>query len=139
MGTNGTPSTNEMQRRRQGCLLLVESDAELRRAVILCLRENGWRILPAMNPEDACRILTQETPEILMMDMDPPADRQGLLIEKFREGRADGRRGSVLIATEQRLEDGWRHKYHPDAVIFKPFDIRYLSRRISQLAEETAE
>ncbi|MBN2083930.1 MAG: hypothetical protein JW748_01810 [Anaerolineales bacterium] len=139
MGSYGTPSTDEARRNRQGSLLLVESDAELRRAVSICLKEDGWRILPAVNSEEACRILEQETPEILVMDMDSSPDLQGTVIEKFRNRRADGRRGSVLISTHQRLEDGWRHKFHPDAVITKPFDMRYLSRRILRLREETAE
>jgi DNA-binding response OmpR family regulator len=139
MGTYGTPSTNEARRNRQGSVLLVEPDAELMRAVSICLEENGWRILPAVDPDEACRILEQETPEILLMGMESLPDRQGRVIEKFRERQADGRRGSVLVATNQRLEDTWRHKYHPDVVIFKPFDIRYLSRRISRLAEGTTE
>jgi DNA-binding response OmpR family regulator len=139
MGTYGTPSTDATRRNRQGSLLLLEADAELRRAVSICLKENGWRILPAVNPDEACQILEQETPEILVMGMESTPDRQGVVIEKFRERLADGRRGSVLVATNQRLEDAWRHKYHPDVVIFKPFDVRYLSRRISRLTEGTAE
>jgi DNA-binding response OmpR family regulator len=135
MGTDGTPLTINTRQDPKGSLLLVEPDAELRKAVAVCLRENGWHILPAKNSDEACRILELDTPEILVLGMESSSDRQGLVIEKFREGRVEGRRGSVVIATGQRLEDSWRHKYRPDAVIFKPFDIRYLSRRISRLLE----
>jgi two-component system OmpR family response regulator len=138
MGTYGTPLMQKADPNRQSSLLLVETDAELRRAVTFCLKENGWRILPAGDLEEACRILERETPEILVLDMESPPDRQGMVIEKFREQQADGRRGSVLIATDQRLEEAWRHKYQPDVVVFKPFDVRYLHRRILRLLQEMA-
>jgi DNA-binding response OmpR family regulator len=119
----------------QGSLLLVETDAELRKAMDLCLQESGWRILPAGDVAEACRILERESPEILVMNVGSPPDRQGSAVELFRKHRAEDRRGFVLITADQHLEEAWRRKYHPDAVIFKPFDVRHLARRISRWAE----
>jgi DNA-binding response OmpR family regulator len=141
MIANGTPSMREADRDPQdGGILLVEADAELRRAVNVCLKTRGWIVYPAGDPEEASRILARVTPEILvLMGLESRPELEGSLIDKFRSRHKGRRRGSVLIAVDRRPEDAWRRKYHPDAVIFKPFDVRYLSRKLSMLSQTDVE
>jgi DNA-binding response OmpR family regulator len=113
----------------------VETDAALRKAMALCLLESGWRILPAGDVAEACRILERESPEVLVLNVGSPPDRQGTAVEKFRERHMEDRKGFVLIIADQHLEEAWRRRYHPDAVIFKPFDVRHLARKISRWME----
>jgi DNA-binding response OmpR family regulator len=127
------PSDRSRKRDGFGSLLLVENNAELRKAIGLCLQEGGWHILAAADTAEACRTLEREIPEVLVMNVGPSPDRQGTAIVSFREHQREGRRGFVVIIADQHLEEAWRRKYRPDAVIFKPFDVRHLSRRISRL------
>jgi DNA-binding response OmpR family regulator len=120
----------------RGSLLLVEHDAELRKAIGLCLQESGWRILCAGDAPEACAILDRETPEVLVMNVGPSPDRQGSVIASFRKSRRTGRRGLVVITADQHLDEAWRETQRPDAVVFKPFDVRHLSRRILRLVED---
>jgi DNA-binding response OmpR family regulator len=136
MKADAAPSIHGRRRTGRGTLLLVETDAELRKAIELCLRESGWRILSAGDDAQACRILESETPEVLVWDAAPRPDRRGTAIDLFRRRQTEGRRGFVLITADQHLEEAWRRKYRPDAVIFKPFDVRRLARRISRLTQD---
>jgi DNA-binding response OmpR family regulator len=111
----------------------VEHDAALRKAIGLCLQEDGWRILAASDATEACRVLERETPEVLVLNAGPSPDRRGAAVASFRERREPGRRGFVVVTADQHLEEAWRREYRPDAVVFKPFDIRHLARRISRL------
>ncbi|MBN1437993.1 MAG: hypothetical protein JW929_01170 [Anaerolineales bacterium] len=140
MAAPGTPSTPKPEAGpRNGGILLVETDAELRNAVAICLKTNGWRIYPAEGFEQAREILERTGPEILvLMSLETQPELQGAMIELFRKRQTGRRRGSVILAVDRRPEDAWRRRYHPDAVIFKPFDVRFLSRRIAQLMGEAA-
>jgi DNA-binding NtrC family response regulator len=137
MKTDKAPLAATRTPNPQGSLLLVEPDAELRKAMSLCLQEGGWRILLAGDVAEACKILKRESPEVLVMNVGSPPERQGTTVELFREHRAEDHRGFVLVIADQHLEEAWRRKYRPDAVIFKPFDVRHLARTIFRWMETT--
>jgi DNA-binding response OmpR family regulator len=136
MERNEAPLIRDRKPDGRGSLLLVERDAELRKAIGLCLQQDGWRILAASDAGEACRVLERETPEVLVLNAGPSPDRRGEAVASFRDRQGAGRRGFVVITADQHLEEAWRRKYRPDAVVFKPFDVRHLSRRIARLTED---
>lgn len=115
-------------------LLVLETDPDLRRAITVSLaQEGGWRVLPAESAEAAEYLLQRETPEVIVLGLDHPHETAGKIMDLFRARAGKTRRGIALVITTDRPSDEWRRTYQPDAVIYKPFDVRYLGRRIKNL------
>ena len=112
-------------------ILLLESDPGLRKSIALSLQQNGIQVLEASDNTEALEILDRVPLTLFIIDCDS-STQCGNLIETFRE-KSSKQTGNVLLISMERLEDQWRQQYRPDAVIYKPFDIRYLYRRIKNL------
>lgn len=116
-------------------ILLVEEDADLRRVVAANLEQQGWHVLTASTPDDAGAYFSEEEPSILVFGADETWNAAGDFIHLFRQEATNGDRGSVVVITPtDRLAERWRKKHQPDVVIYKPYDIRYLNRRIESVA-----
>lgn len=116
----------------RGTVLLLESEPSLRRVVSLSLRQRGYQVLEAADSEAANELLEADKPDLLILELDHPHGENGRLIELYRENN-EGAEGAVLLTTTHRPEESWRFRYRPDAVLYKPFDIRYLCRRVGAL------
>ncbi|HUF37942.1 MAG TPA: hypothetical protein VMN57_05415 [Anaerolineales bacterium] len=114
-------------------LLLLERDSELRRSVRLALEGDGVEVWSAPDAVRAREILAQRSPDLIVLDHENLAEHLGPLIAQYR-GDGDGKGGIVLVTTARRIEDGWRLRHRPDFVIYKPFDVRFLCRRVKALA-----
>jgi len=112
-------------------ILLFEHDPGLRKSIALSLQQNGIQVIEARDNVEALEILKHEPFTVFVLDHDS-STHCGSLIQAFREYSPD-HTGNVLVISMERLEDQWRQKYRPDVVIYKPFDIRYLYRRIKNL------
>ena len=134
MKTNITRSIGETVVHKNGkieSILVLERDVELRRSIALSLEQNGLQVFEAGDDAQAFEVLEREALALLVIDRDS-ALRCEQVIKAFRKkSRRSSRR--VLLITMERLEDVWRQRFRPDAVIYKPFDIRYLYRRIARL------
>lgn len=106
-------------------ILLIESDPDLRKVITLSLRQEGYDILDAGDVTQAYDFMQDRPPEILILELDFPHGNNGALIEAYR-GSHNPSTGRVVLTTTQRPGDEWRKKYQPDAVIYKPFDVRQL-------------
>jgi DNA-binding response OmpR family regulator len=129
VGGGGWTRESELTQR----ILLLERDPGLRKSIALSFQQNGIQVLEARNPAEAFEILRREILTLLILDRDS-APHCGPLIQAFRD-KAAPQAGNVLLMAMERLEDGWRQQYRPDAVIYKPFDIRYLYRRVKNLIQ----
>jgi DNA-binding response OmpR family regulator len=116
----------------RGTVLLLESEPGLRRVVSLSLRQRGYEVLEAADSEAANELLEVDKPDLLILELDHPHGENGRLIEQYRENN-EGAEGAVLLTTTHRPEESWRFRYQPDAVLYKPFDIRHLCRRVGAL------
>ncbi|KPK93191.1 MAG: hypothetical protein AMJ88_08425 [Anaerolineae bacterium SM23_ 63] len=119
-------------------VVLVESEKSLRRVLSVSLTELGLRVLEAPDLDCARDLLNTECPDLLITEIDFPFGRNGELIEQFRNQKGDCR-GSVVVTTTQRYGDAWRHRYHPDVTLYKPFDIRLLCKSVSKLLSQDHE
>lgn len=117
---------------RETGVLLQESDPDLSRVVAEMLEHNGWRVVEAAGEETALAELDNEPhPTVLIVEyrlQDGAADR---IIQCFRAGLEDD--GKVLVTTEDRPPDAWRRDIQPDAVVYKPFDTRYLVKSLETI------
>ena len=112
-------------------ILLLERDPGLRKSITLSLQQNGIQVIEARNNAEALENLKRIPFTLLILDRDS-ATHCGSLIQAFRE-KSSRQNGHVLLIAMERLEDQWRQQYQPDVVVYKPFDIRYLYRRIKNL------
>ena len=117
-------------------ILLIEHDPELRKVMKITLEQNGLNVMAVECFANALQILERGDPDLFLVDFDLADGDPGKLIEIFRQNTKDS--GAVLLTTTSRPDDHWRRTYRPDAVVYKPFDVRHLYRRILSLKSEFA-
>lgn len=117
-------------------VLLVEADPDLRRVIAASLEQHDWNVLQAESAATAAMMLEVESPDVLVLELDLPLEENGKLIDDFRKRKAMKEPCPVLLTTSRRPESEWRRKHHPDAVVYKPYDVRLLQSRIRTLLEE---
>jgi DNA-binding response OmpR family regulator len=114
-------------------ILLLESDSELRKVIALHMERLNWRVLQSKTVEFALQLLERETPDILILELDTPYRMNGMLIDRFR-AIDHGLPGKVVILALEHLNREVVDRYQPDILIYKPFDIRNLSKRVEALS-----
>jgi DNA-binding response OmpR family regulator len=116
-------------------LLLLERDPGLCKSIKLTLEQDGLDVWAVQETVDAEEILQERSPDILVLDHENLAEDLGQLIALYR-AKSEAEAGIVLVTTARRIDDSWRIEYKPDLVIYKPFDVRFLSRRIKSLSDK---
>lgn len=111
-------------------VLLYERETSLRKVVAASLSQLGLRIIEVGDARAAWHQLEAEQPDLFVLEFDHPSGENGAMIDAYRELEGEG---AVILTTTQRPNDGWRQRYQPEAVIYKPYDVRFLCNRISRL------
>lgn len=133
LAASGRSLSGEADTTMSATVLLLESEASLRKVVAASLQQLGLRIVEANDAEDARRRLAEEDPDLFVLELDHPSGDNGELIEVYRQQSDDG---AVLLTTTERPQDEWRERYRPEAVVYKPFDVRLLLQRVSGLIHD---
>jgi DNA-binding response OmpR family regulator len=115
-------------------VLLMERETNLRQVIAVTLRQLGFDVLEAADILGAHKILDECIPRLMILAFEHPGEACGELIDTFRQKNQE-ENSKLLLITLQRPDDHWRRHYQPDLVIYKPFDIRYLTRQVTQLVE----
>ena len=115
-------------------VLLMERETNLRQVIAITLRQLGFEVLEAADLLSAHKILDECIPGMMILAYEHPGEGYGELIDSFRQKKPDNK-GKLLLITLQRPDDRWRQYYQPDLVIYKPFDIRYLTRQVTGLID----
>ncbi len=113
-------------------VLLLESDPGLRKVISITLHQLGVRVFPASSVKQAQALINAIAPHLFVLAMENPVRPYGNLIEHYRR-RTSRPSNPVMVLTTRRLDDPWRRRYQPDAVLYKPFDIRFFISRIADL------
>jgi DNA-binding response OmpR family regulator len=113
-------------------VLLFETETSLRKVMAASLEQQGFDIIQAANVDAARKHLRRDTPDLFVLELDHPAGVNGELIDTFRN---QSRGGAVLLTTTERPDDVWRSRYQPEAVVYKPFDVRFLCRCVRGLMQ----
>ncbi len=117
-------------------VLLLETERSLRKVVAASLQQLGLRIIEAEDAEAARQHLQGDAPDLFVLELDHPSGDNGELIDAYR---AQSDEGAVVLTTTERPKDDWRQRYQPEAVVYKPFDVRYLLRRVRRLIHNNDE
>jgi CheY-like chemotaxis protein len=109
-------------------ILVVEDDDDVREFAVDVLRENGYRVIEAVNGGVALVLLEQDLPiDLLFTDIVMPGEPDGVaLAERAKELRPDLR---VLYTTGFAAAGRFDHRLVHGKVLGKPY-------RPSQLASE---
>jgi len=110
-------------------ILLLERERNLRKAIVMSLEQMNMHVIQAGNIEQARLCIEDQPPDILILDLDFPEGKNGELIQFYRQ-KNHGEKGTVFVTTTERPEDRWRLEYQPDAILYKPLDVRYLIYRL---------
>lgn len=117
-------------------ILLVEDDDETRRGYCVMLRHAGFKVLEADNGKDAVQVALEDTPDLILMDMNLPM-LDGW--EAARRIRSDDRSGATpLLAFSAKIDSV--ADLRPGATLFdgfiaKPVSPAELVRRVAAYAE----
>jgi DNA-binding response OmpR family regulator len=114
-------------------VLLLEPDTGLSQSIIAHLEQHHLQVIHARTINFALEILDRVVPDILITELKMPGLTNGLLIDRFREVGKSQQQTFVLVSSFERLSDEVCRRYQPDAVVYKPFDVRQLYRRIESL------
>lgn len=117
---------------RETGVLLQESDPDLSRVVAQMLKHHGWQVVEAPGEETALAELDGEL-QLAVLIVEYGLDNRSTdrIIDRFR--LASESNGKVVVTTEDRPPDNWRREVQPDAVVYKPFDTRYLVKSVERL------
>ena len=117
-------------------ILLVEDDDETRRGYSVMLRHAGFNVLEAANGSDAIRFALEESPDLILMDMNLPMVDGW---EAARRIRSDNRAGTTPLLAFSALIDSVADLRHQaqlfDGFIAKPVSPAELVRRVAAYAE----
>lgn len=121
-------------------ILVVDDDPMITRLVKVDLQLNGYDVEEAWDGESALRILEEDPPDLLVLDIMMPNTNGWNILEMVR-GREDLKDLPVIILTAMvREEDiilGWEKG--ADDYIVKPFNPISLVERLKALLESSPE
>jgi DNA-binding response OmpR family regulator len=127
----------------RGTVFLVEDDTELLQLMKIRLESQGHRICSTSNGEDAYKLIHDELPDVVILDVFLP-DMDGLTILKRLKAPIDIETGQpnktkdipVIMVTGKApmIENMTRVEGAADFFV-KPFDVEKLISRICQLLE----
>ena len=112
-------------------VLLQEREPSLRRVIKLSLLKAGLETTDVEDFQQATAQLDNMF-DIFIIEYSLEVEC-GSFIQRVR-----GLPGSpvILVTTTDRLDVEWRKKHQPDLVFYKPFDIRYLERKMLEVLNE---
>lgn len=112
-------------------LLLVEDDEDLSMITTMQLKRRGFDVLPALNGEQALKLMQKEQIDLVLLDVMLPDSDGHLLCQSFRSEEYDYQ-GPIIfmscLGDSSNIVDAFREGGN-DYVI-KPVDIDLLSERI---------
>jgi DNA-binding response OmpR family regulator len=115
-------------------ILVVDDNPDIRLLVSTILEDEGHDVTVAIDGRDALRILGEESPDVIVLDvMMPEMDGYGVLRQLRATGRASKAR--VLMLTAKNNEADWLRGYQSGAnqYLTKPFDPEELIEAVEKL------
>src|SRR5262249_24320098 len=106
-----------MRVRERPCVLLVDDDRSMRDMLTPVLRMHGFDVHVAADGHDALRQMDDETPDVIVLDLDMPRV-SGIAVHEEILTRDDFRDIPVIIATGTE----WPAPFNAFATLRKPFD-----------------
>lgn len=119
-----------------GAVLLIEDDELVRQAVSMVLREQGWRIVAAFNPDQAIGLLELGIcPDLILSDIRMPGKKTILdLIAHVESTRPIPMIFITGYSADLVIEEGLIDQRYP--VLFKPFAADDLLEKLAEVMRQ---
>ena len=124
-------------------VLTIDDDADIRTFVITVLEENGYSPLKAKNGEEGLKIINEEKPDLVVLDVLMPKQSGIKLYRELKTNESlnkipviilSGISKRIFLRSQEALtEFGSENVPEPDAYIEKPVEPEDLAEKIKQL------
>jgi DNA-binding response OmpR family regulator len=116
-------------------ILLVDDDALLRRSLTFNLEQSGYSVRAAANAEDAIAMAEQQTPDLILLDINLPG-MDGL--DALRKLHNDMKLPVIMLTARRReLDEVLGLELGADDYVTKPFDFNVLLAHIKAVLRRT--
>ena len=120
-------------------ILVVEDEPEIRVLVKTILEKAGYSVVEAEDGEAALRLVNEEEPDLVLLDVMIPCIEGWEVCRRIRENEATRRIPIIMVTVRTTDEDIQRSvECGANAHINKPFDQRELLDTIKKLLGETS-
>jgi DNA-binding response OmpR family regulator len=109
-------------------ILIIEDDPMLGKALARSLENLGVSVISIDEPADAVELIMQVSPSLVIVDMEDSNPQMDIYEEIRNRTQTD-----LLLLRSERLHGAMRTKLQPKEVIYKPFDTRFVCRRVLDL------
>ena len=115
-------------------ILLVEEEQSLSRMLCISLRNTGYSVTEAATSEEAIDALQGESADAVVLDMGPPDDLGGAVLERIlHRGQPGAGPAWVVLSGLDRWEATQRYGPLGNHFMAKPFDPWDLVRTLDEL------
>ena len=121
-------------------ILLVEDDRFLRRAGEACLTQRGFRVVTAVDGDEALTMVRRERPDLILLDLLMPK-RSGLEVLRLIKGDDDLRGLRVIIMSNSSRNEDVREVLALGALAYwvkADISLRQLGDRVQALLADEA-
>jgi two-component system, OmpR family, response regulator MprA len=112
-------------------ILVADDDAVIREAVTEILEIEGYRVLTAADGLEALRLLRQDPPALLILDMRMPGLNGWEVAAEMRSLAIDV---PILVMTAARDARAWAAEVAASAYLAKPFELQALVDAVERLS-----
>ena len=120
-----------------GCIaktiLVVDDESDIRDALALILKKQGYNVITAVNGDNCLNILQNETPDLILLDVMMPGTPVKEIIKQIQNIKIAFL--SVVRTTEAEKQDFLNQENVVD-YIQKPFDVNDLIKRIEAILND---
>lgn len=109
-------------------VLIVEDDPQLRKVLLHSIKNLGIPVLSSNKVNEAIELCHLKSPDLVILDLEEERPQLNFVEALRHQDDAE-----VILLSSNRLSNELRSKIQPKEVIYKPFDTRYLCRRIIEL------
>lgn len=114
-------------------ILVVEDNEDLSILFSLVLESAGYQVKTAENARKALEFLSQNKPQLILMDVMMPGTNGLQLTRAIKEQSDYQSLPVILVSAIDRLKDEQLQHSKADDIIYKPFDLDDLLSRVADL------
>lgn len=118
-------------------ILIVEDNPVNRKLLVTVLRPHGYRLLTAVDGEEALAVACQERPDLILMDLQLPRLNGYAATQRLKE-LPETAQIPVVALTAHAMPEERRHAQDVgfDGYITKPIDTRTFPAQIREILEQ---
>lgn len=117
--------------------MIVEDNPVNQKLFLVILRRHGYRLLTAVDGEEALRVARQEIPDLILMDLQLPK-LNGITVTQRLKEDPDTADIPIIALTAHTMQNDLTAKDCFSGFITKPIDTRAFPRIIEAFLKSTA-